>query len=55
MWSLDCETLKRKKKELHKKQRDAFQKEHSFSLRSDSIVSEGGTVGVAGIITGIMR
>lgn len=44
MWPLDCETLKRKRREVQKKKRkrrDAFQKEHSFLLRSDSIVERG--------------
>lgn len=48
-------TQEEEKGATKKKQQDAFQKEHSFSIGSDSIVSEGGTVGVAGIITGIMR
>lgn len=38
-----------------KRQPDAFQKEQLFCSGQIPLWSEGGTVGVAGIITGIMR
>lgn len=53
----NCETLERKRREAHMKKRLEmhFKRNMAFCSGQIPLWSEGGTVGVAGIITGIMR